>query len=382
METLYIDRRLPSQLSEFAICFIIHAIYKQTREIIDQPATHSLSWHHTPGEPDISSNDKTTTTATSSSAAAAAAVQTQHHPHHRHRQSTLSPYASRWRSSACDCLDILHWSANTKTAQAAGWEQPNVMTLHLSRLLLLTPAAYLRDLPARWRRASESSDGDNNNKNGNDVDINEFYRVLSSWNTADQFEARLSVIHAGSVLWYVRRYCTGLHHEPFAVYLATLVLWAFSISCRLFHGDSSRNGDGGDDSRRGVGGGGGVGETEGERLFFHIDRPCDDEIVQSFIMEGGGDGDDDGKRMSGHLLHVGDISRPEATQLIIREGLRLLRDSGEEEGEGEGEEDVGESEQSSSDVWNTERGFRVSLQGLARFSKFVEGHAGHGEVQG
>lgn len=49
------------------------------------------------------------------------------------------------------------------------------------------------------------------------------------WAIQDQFKAQLSVIHAGALLWHVRRFSTESFMEPFGIYISTLLLWAYIV---------------------------------------------------------------------------------------------------------------------------------------------------------
>ena len=51
--------------------------------------------------------------------------------------------------------------------------------------------------------------------------------------SAAAHKARLSVVHAGALLWHMGRCLTGGFLEPFALHMATLVLWAYSASPQL-----------------------------------------------------------------------------------------------------------------------------------------------------
>jgi hypothetical protein len=53
---------------------------------------------------------------------------------------------------------------------------------------------------------------------------------LFQWAIRDQFKARLAIVHAGAMFWHVRRYSTNSFAEPFAIYMSTLVIWAYSVS--------------------------------------------------------------------------------------------------------------------------------------------------------
>lgn len=52
--------------------------------------------------------------------------------------------------------------------------------------------------------------------------------------------------------------------------------------------------------------------------FYHMDRPCDDEMVQEFVRHGGSN------QFKAYITGVGDISAPAAPALLIQEGLRIL----------------------------------------------------------
>jgi hypothetical protein len=49
--------------------------------------------------------------------------------------------------------------------------------------------------------------------------------------------------------------------------------------------------------------------------FIHLDRPCDDEMIQHFVRNG--------HNMSGHMSNVGDICK--TPQKVLVEGAKLLR---------------------------------------------------------
>jgi hypothetical protein len=53
-----------------------------------------------------------------------------------------------------------------------------------------------------------------------------------------------------------------------------------------------------------------------EPSFIHLDRPCDDELVQLFVREG--------HSMKGNVTGVGDICAPEGPERILRVGCETL----------------------------------------------------------
>lgn len=201
------------------------------------------------------------------------------------------PSYSKWRNSACDCLDILHWTANSTIAKAAGLEHPTVLHLHAARLVLLAPFREIRSLAtslatdrSRWSKRHQALE----------------WQYIWRWVRNDQYKARLSIIHAGVTLWHIRRYSTNAFHEPVAAFLAVLTLWAY--------GSCHSNQDSSPDSNR-------VEPTQ-EPSFIHLDRPCDDELVQLFVREG--------HAMRGNVTGVGDICAPEGPERILRIGCEIL----------------------------------------------------------
>ncbi|KAJ5107044.1 hypothetical protein N7456_003719 [Penicillium angulare] len=205
------------------------------------------------------------------------------------------PSYSKWRNSACDCLDILHWTANSTIAKAAGLEHPTVLHLHMARLILLAPFREIRSLATslaagkmQWSKRLHAVE----------------WQYIWRWVRHDQYKARLSIIHAGVTLWHVRRYSTSAFHEPAAVYLAVLTLWAYG-SCHS-HGSPVASSE---PQSSGV-------DRSQEPSFIHLDRPCDDELVQLFVREG--------NSMRGNVTGVGDICAPDGPERVLRIGCETL----------------------------------------------------------
>lgn len=199
-------------------------------------------------------------------------------------------------------------------------------------------------------------------------------KIVWRWLREDQHKARLAMIHAGSVFWHVRRHSNHSFYEPLAVYLASLLLWTYASykSAALerdtvdasrqdgSHGNpkppdnfdanfqgtfadpaaqsptNSRPGsqsspphrhertdehhqmpthgiadntpdDNLSDSASSV--------EDKEPSFIHLDRPCDDEMVQYFVRNG--------DNMAGYISNVGDICK--APHRVLIEGSKLLR---------------------------------------------------------
>ena len=164
------------------------------------------------------------------------------------------------------------------------------------------------------------------------------------------------MVHAGSVFWHVRRYSSSSFYEPLAVYLASIVLWTYaSYKSAALERDAQAEkskpvgGPSGPDSdlsvvqparvERSVARRDGSQQTQqsppsypedrdidsdskldtesasDQPEFIHLDRPCDDEMVQHFVRNG--------HNMSGHMSNVGDICK--TPQKVLMEGAKLLR---------------------------------------------------------
>lgn len=327
---LYIEKRLPDSLSEFSTILIIHSIWRRTREVINQDRTQLANW------------------------IPSATIQTRE-VHQSASTETWPPSSSilsKWRNSACDCLDILHWRANAKAATAGGLEHPTIMYLHLSRLILLTPVAQIQTLATNPR-----------NKNTTNLAVNRKYTDASNhvlkWAMNDSFKARLAIIHAGALFWHIRRYSTRSFLEPFAIYMATLIIWAYSVSVQFarqqeeYQAAPSMEGPLSPEART-------VAaacqqpatSTQDEELcselpFFFIDRPCDDEMVQMYLRFG--------NKMSAHMARVGIITQVSASSKILQEGIRLLENA-----------TAGGQNVSEMSTWGAERTYMEVLVALAR----------------
>ncbi|KAL5620811.1 hypothetical protein FOBRF1_004057 [Fusarium oxysporum] len=226
---------------------------------------------------------------------------------------------TRWRNSACDAFDILHWKANGKAANAGGTEHPTILHLHLSRLYILTPTKHFQKV------AASAVLRQNDNELQNNMEYSEACNHIQRWANIDQYKARLSIIHAGALLWHIRRYSSNDFIEPHAIYLATLSIWAYSVfntprtESQQEHGDAvSRSvpASGDRESQGSVGNNEAESEEEPDPTFIHLDRPCDDEMVQVYIRLG--------HKMAGHMQRVGNICSPNAPPKILREGIRML----------------------------------------------------------
>lgn len=272
------EKGLPPNLDELGTNVLICAIYRRTREAFIQHQTPLASWVPTS---DVRQHFEPTSCATADET-----------------WPPSLPILSKWRNSACDCLDILHWNANGAIAKAGGWEHPAVLNLHLSRLLILTPLHELQRITASTpARNSDLAEKHLNPRSP-------MYR----WALNDQHKARLSVVHAGALIWHVRRYRMGSFLEPFAVFLATLVIWAYSSALNL----QTRLGQHEEESPMSPA------DEDLDPAFLHLDRPLDDELVQAYVISG--------HKMAGHISGVGDIRSKEAPSKILTTGIRILAD--------------------------------------------------------
>ncbi|KAE8165300.1 fungal-specific transcription factor domain-containing protein [Aspergillus tamarii] len=269
--TLYIEKKLVTNIGEFGHILLVHALYHRMWEVGDYFRRPLSFWNPTAKKQPMEA-------AIPSGSVWLPGI----------------PSYSRWRNSACDCLDILHWAANSTIAKASGLEHPTVLHLHEARIILLVPFREIKTLvtslateKVRWSARQQTLE----------------WHYILRWIKHDQYKARLAVIHAGASLWHVRRYSTDAFHEPVAVFLAILTLWAYGMChSQVFPDIRSR---GGPDEN-----------LPSEPTFFHIDRPCDDELVQIFVRGGQG--------MKGNMTGVGDICAPEGPRRILHVGCETL----------------------------------------------------------
>ncbi|RTE84487.1 hypothetical protein BHE90_000842 [Fusarium euwallaceae] len=257
IEILYMEKRLPPHLGEFGYLLLIYAILRRTSEAMTQYQTRLSNWI-----PNARIEPRSTLQSVAET------------------WPPALPIMSKWRNSACDCLDILHWNANGTAAKAGGLEHPTILHLHLSRLLLLTPIQHMQYVAA-------SSDVGRSSGSFDRIKYKESCAHLRKWAIADQFKARLALVHAGAVLWYVRRYSVNDFLEPFAVYVATLCLWVYSVSAASTvrqQEPRARPSNGAPDPGERVDSMSTTGvesDEEPELYFIYLDRPCDDEMVQT-----------------------------------------------------------------------------------------------------
>jgi hypothetical protein len=274
-------------------------------------------------------------------------------PHHRitSRQSQSPQSAvSSWTNGSCDCLDVLHWSAQCTILQASALEHPTVLHLHLARLILLAPISDLQKLTKA--KLHQEARGRSGSYLYSSMQEHALRGSLLKWVAQDQYKARLAIIHAGSVFWHLRRYSCGAIIEPFAIYIASLVLWAYSVSTSratlLGHSpgriEVGRNSEASQHSQDSITKsrpevlepqnisnyydasvssplnsriGSALESLEShETSLIQLDRPCDDELVQLFVRFG--------EHMTPYMARIGDVKSSDSPGKILREGIRLL----------------------------------------------------------
>ncbi|KAF5649999.1 transcription factor ZMS1 [Fusarium sp. NRRL 52700] len=241
------------------------------------------------------------------------------------------PEYIKWRNQCCDCLDVLHWGALSLSAKAEGLEDPVLLHLHLARLSLLAPvqdlfafadqntlSGVIHMTPSSLYRHGTSS--------------LEPRQTIKIWATQDRYKARLAVIHAGAVLWHVRRYSSDSIIEPFALFLASLVLWAYGqtsnirklydsaytvAQCPLSDNEDSMSSA---NTTHGSVGSHAMRDYRSSRRrmpsAMQLDRPMDDELVQYFIRSG--------EDLRLPLEGVDDLCAAEGPSQILQEVSSLL----------------------------------------------------------
>lgn len=285
LQNLYIDKRLLPNLGEFSRILLIHGLFHRTWEV-RKTVTQSLSSLEPSTQKQASSEMQPKTPIWPPSV----------------------PLFNRWRNSACDCLDILHWSANSTIGLATGMEHPTVLHLHFARIVLLAPMDDIM-LYAHYLIRS-SKDSVRLLRPVSFAEAEEHRRLIQRWALQDQYKARLAAIHAGTVFWHVRLYAINGFYEPPAVAFAALVLWALSA----FSDKRVR-------SRGRLGLREGISSSDSSPPpdlcdIILIDRPTDDELVQQFVRQG--------DNMHANMTGVGDLFGPKGPRKVLAEGQKLL----------------------------------------------------------
>ncbi|KAK4503921.1 hypothetical protein PRZ48_004836 [Zasmidium cellare] len=285
LQALYIEKHLPKDCGEFARILIIHGLYHRMWEVADYLSNPMSHWEPTASRQ--ASSDVLPSTPI---------------------WLPSIPTFTRWQNSACDCLDVLHWQANATIGQASGLEHPTVLHLHLARIILLAPHAEITNLAEAMILPSATRDNDEMLANK---------RLIQRWAIQHQYKARLAIIHAGVVFWHVRRYSVDGFHEAPAVALAALTLWAFgtfsnrkalsrSTSLQPQNKHPSRSQEAREESDQ---------SDDASCNIILLDRPADDEIVQSFIRNG--------HNMKANVAGS-DLYASKGPERALRQGCKLL----------------------------------------------------------
>jgi hypothetical protein len=273
LELVYMEKRLPPHLGEFSNALLVNAIYRNTHSILLRERSPLNSWTPTAVVKHLVNDDP---------------------PSSQPFWFPTSTTTTKWRNSACDCLDVLHWPANSRIAERSGSEDHIILHLHLARLIILTPTEHIQKLASTTIMAE-------NNSSSTDSGIRSIRHGILQWAVRDRYKARLSIIHCGALYWHIRRYSRNSILEPYAIYIATLILWAFCTSMQLPDVVDAIAQDC---------------EGDPEPRFLHLDRPLDDELVQTFVRAG--------HKMSAYISNVGNILDEGAPMKILMEGISLL----------------------------------------------------------
>ena len=210
LETLYSKKKIDPSYSDLSQALLIHTLYQRTWEVgthIKQPLSEWVPTGKARGFLNTPTKDNF--------------------------WLPLYPLYANWRNSACDCLDVIHWQASSTVAKASGIEHGVILHLHLARIVLLTPFQEIQDLLFCLIGKVDNSPKasfyvhDGSYQPRNSTKLPQIRKIIWRWLREDQHKARLAMVHAGSVFWYVRRYSSASFYEPIAVYLASLVLWTY-----------------------------------------------------------------------------------------------------------------------------------------------------------
>ncbi|PPJ60098.1 hypothetical protein CBER1_03105 [Cercospora berteroae] len=294
LQELYVDKKLPHERGEFARIITIHGLYHRIWECARYFSDPLSQW--TPTASRQLSRDVLPSTPV---------------------WLPGVPAFVKWQNVTCDALDILHWQANATIGQASGLEHPTVLHLHLARTVLLTPYENIVSLAQHVANGTVHLDAARTDQ-----------QIITRWAAQHQYKARLAAIHAGVVFWHVRRYTIDAFHEAPAVGLAALVLWAFgtfsSRSKSLPSGSGTQQPTANGHHQPQQSEHQLAGENEAEHSssddatceIILIDRPTDDELVQTFIRNG--------HNMQAHLTGVGDLYAARGPERVLAQACKLL----------------------------------------------------------
>lgn len=312
--SLFREKQVMPDLGQFSQVILLHGVYREIFQLKDCFARPLGNWIPSIQQPAIDNYDNPISQPIAD----------------RGGKSLLNS----WRNAALDCVDVLHWAANGTIALQAGAEHPTVLHLHLSRTILLAPfdrfqtladsvLSLAPDFSSRVLSVTSRKQ------------VVEAERDILEWAQRDQCKARLAVLHSGCLFWHIRRYSCRAFYEPLAVFMATLTIWAYSSYASRTAGNTQESHD-----RPGSNIEGDVvigmhlkdnlqdestapsaasdDKAEPAPTFIHLDRPNDDEMVQSFVRFG------TGSAMRANIAGVGDIYSAKGPARVLKEGLRIL----------------------------------------------------------
>ena len=341
LESLYVAHSVQTELDATSQYLLVYAVVGRTQEVYQHLQQPLRQWSPAPDE-ESSSDEKAEDVLPSVGWLPA------------------NPQYASWRNSACDCLDTLHWKANSEIAAAKGLEGPIILHLHLARLILLCPyqaltqlAADLAQVPSHFYGISTEAAGTHNTQPFNATPAGKrAFDSVAKWMTLDDHKQRLSLVHAGAIFWHIRRYAKGSFVEPFAVFVATLAIWFTgcfqpSLQASLLenksrlaeqrkaasrpsrserHVNDNHSEAAAQGPEHGGGGRGERAEAEADEeededdtapTSILLDRPCDDEIVQTFVRRGHG--------MQVLMSGAGPVHGAYGMRRVLQEGIKLLR---------------------------------------------------------
>lgn len=226
------------------------------------------------------------------------------------------PLFNKWRNAACGCLDLLRRSL----AEDLSTQQNDLALLHLHQasMVLLAPLQNIVRFASYLAGNSRGTP-----LAANSADAREDRRLIQSWAKQDHFKARTAATHAGAIFWGVRKLNSNSFHEPPALALASLVLWAFSIfSTSIDSRKSSRGHSGTNRNSRSSQERGGSSSSEsssGEnRNAVILNSSPDSELIEQFIRDGGG-------KFDAFIIGVGSIKELKAPEKILALARKFLQ---------------------------------------------------------
>lgn len=247
----------------------------------------------------------------------------------------IADYA-RWRNGACDYLDASHWEALAQSARNHGVDGSLFNDLHLARIVLLAP---IKDLPAMMDERADQGTASSRRLPFTPVTANvskaTSMRRIRAWARKDCHKARLTVVHAGAISWHVRRYTSATLIQPYSIFIAALVLWAFAWTSAELR-DKICPPAGNDEQASSV-----TPKSRGPEsmpsqseyridleneiceefpMVVNIDRPLDDEFVQMFVRRGEGS-------VTLRTHNVRDLCTRAGARDILHRAARMLRQS-------------------------------------------------------